>query len=63
MINPSERVKQDLRKVTSEDRLSVFYPWLNTDEKQDLISHYIEDGTIENEQQLVVKILDEFTKR
>jgi len=63
MTTVNDRLTRNLKKVTSEDRLHVFYPWLNTDEKRNIIIGCIENGTIENEQQLVVKILDEFRQR
>ena len=60
MSKSEERLIGDLHRVAPSVLIHDVLPWFKSDEKRDQMSAYIENGTITNEQQLVVKILDEF---
>jgi len=63
MSQSEDRLIQNLNHIAGIGNISEILPWFNTDEKQDRISSYIENGTITDVKSLVETIKHEFLQR
>jgi len=63
MSKSEDRLIQNLDKIAAKSNYNELLAWFNTDEKRDRMSSYIESGIVNNDKQLVAKIIAEFLQR